>query len=92
MLQKKRSHSKKRKFDNWFGKYYNYRNNDNNLLSLPCPAEGCNCGMFINIFDNYDINVKNSLLLNSSIEKYESQISWNWHNRNYIRENSKNKK
>ena len=50
---------KKRKFDSWFGKYYNYRSNDDNLLSLPCPAENCNCGIFSNIFDNYDINMKN---------------------------------
>ena len=36
--------------------------------------------------------MKNSLLLNSSTEKYESQIYWNWHDWNYIEENSKNKK
>ena len=48
--------------------------------------------MFSNIFDNYDINVKNSLLLNTSTGKYKSQISWNWHDWNYIGENSKNKK
>ena len=48
--------------------------------------------MFPNIFDNYDINVKNSLLLNSSTGKYESQMSWNWHDWNYIGENSKNEK
>ena len=82
---------KKRQFNSWFGKNHNYRNNNNNLLLLPCPAEGCNCGMFINIFDNYDINMKNSLILNSSTEKYESQISWSWRNWNYIGENSKNK-
>ena len=49
---------KKRKFDNWLSKFNNYKRNDNNLL-LPCLAEGCNCGFFSNIFDNYDINVKN---------------------------------
>ena len=37
----------KGKFENWFGgKYYNYRSNNNNLLSLPCPAENFNCGIF----------------------------------------------
>ena len=80
------------KFDNWFCKYYNYRSIDNNLLSLPYPAEDCNCGIFSNIFDNYDINVKHSLLFNSLIGKYESQMSRNWHDWNYIGENSKNKK
>ena len=47
---------------------------------------------FSNMFDNYDINMKNAFLLNSSTEKYESQMSWNWHDWNYIGENSKNKK
>ena len=44
------------------------------------------------VFDNYDINVKNALLLNSLTGKFESQISWNWHDWNYIGDNSKNKK
>ena len=30
----------KKKFDNWLGKFNNYKSNDNNLLSLPFPAEG----------------------------------------------------
>ena len=49
----------KRKFDNWLGKFNNYKSNDNNFLSLPCPAEVCNCGFFSNMFDSYDIGVKN---------------------------------
>ena len=49
----------KGKFENWFGgKYYNYRNNNDNLLSLPCPADNYNCGIVSHVFDNYDINVK----------------------------------
>ena len=48
--------------------------------------------LFSNVFDNYDIEVKNSLLLNSSTGKYESQISWNWYDWIYIGDNSKNKK
>ena len=91
-VSKEKVPSKRRKFDNWLGKYNSYKSNDNNLLSLPYPAEACNCGMFSNIFDNYDINVKNSLLFNSLTGKYESQMSWNWHDWNYIGENSKNKK
>ena len=31
-----------RKFNNWLGKFNNYKSDENNLLSLPCPAEGCN--------------------------------------------------
>ena len=49
---------KKRKFDNWLGKFNKYKNNENNLLSLHCPAEGCNCGFFSKIFDNYGNDVK----------------------------------
>ena len=63
---------KKGKFDNLVGKYYNYRSNDTNLLSLPCPAKNYNCGICSNIFDNYDINVKHSLLFNLLTGKNES--------------------
>ena len=35
--------------------------------------------------------MKNVILLNSLTEKFESQISWNWHDWNYIGDNSKNK-
>ena len=63
---------KKRKNDNWFSKYYNYRSNDNSLLSLPYPAKNYNCGIISNIFDNYDINVKISLLFNLLTGRYES--------------------
>ena len=53
----------KRKFENWFGgKYYNYRSNNDNLLSLPCPADNWKCGMFSHVFDNNDVNIKNVLL------------------------------
>ena len=89
-VTKKEVPFKNRKFDNWLGKFNNYKSNDNNLLLLPCLAEGCNCGILSNIFDNYDINIKKLLFLNSSIDKYESQISWNWHDWNYIGNNSNN--
>ena len=32
----------KKKFDNWLGKFNNYKSSDNNVLSLPYPAEDCN--------------------------------------------------
>ena len=74
------------------GKFHNYKSNDKDLLSLLYPAEGCNWGYFSIIFDNYGIDVKTSLLLNTSTDKYETQISWNWHDLNYIGDNLKNKK
>ena len=89
---KKRGSIQKRKFDNWLGKFNNYKSNRKNELSLPCPAEGCNCGICSNIVDNYSNDVKKSLLLNAIIDKYETQISWNWPDWNYIEENSRNKK
>ena len=76
---------KKRKFDNWLGKFNNCKNNENNYLSVPCPAEGYNCGIFSNIFDNYGNDLKKSFLLNMT------QTSWNWTDWNCISENSKNK-
>ena len=52
-----------KKYENWFGgKYYNYRSDNDNLLSLPCPAINCKCGIFSQVFDNYDVNVKKVLL------------------------------
>ena len=47
--------------------------------------------IFSNLFDNYGNDVKKSLLLNTSTDKYETQMSWNWHDWNQIGNNSKNK-
>ena len=82
-----------RKYENWFGgKYYNYRSDNDNLLSLPCPAINCKCGIFSQVFDNYDINVKKALLKNTLTGTFETKISWNWNDWNYVGDNSKNKK
>ena len=82
-----------RKFENWFGgKYYNYRSNNDILLSLPCPADNCKCEFFSHVFDNYDVNVKHVLLKNTLTGIFESQICWNWNDWNYVGDNSKNKK
>ena len=92
MLQKKRFNSKKRNLIIGSANiiitevtiiiYYHY----------PVQLKVAIVEFFSNTFDDYDINVKNALLLNSSTDKYESQISWNWYDWNYIEENSKNKK
>ena len=36
--------------------------------------------------------MKTSLLLNTSTDKYETQISWNWYDWNYIGDNVKRRK
>ena len=33
-------------------------------ISLPCPAPGCKCNTFSNIFDNYENKIKHELLNN----------------------------
>ena len=59
VVTKEEDRYKKGKLDNWLDKFNNYKSNLNNLLSLPCLAEGCNCGTFSNLFDNYGNDAKN---------------------------------
>ena len=72
VVTKEEDRYKKRKLDNWLGKFNNYKSNLNNSLSLSCLAEGCNCDTFSNLFDNYGNDVKKSLLLNTITDKYET--------------------
>ena len=51
------------------GKYNNYKSKENNFLSLRCPAKNTDCGIFSNIFDNYDNELKKSFLLNMKTEE-----------------------
>ena len=48
-------------------------------ISLPCPAPGCKCNTFSNIFDNYENKIKHELLNNSEINILpNNEISWKW--------------
>ena len=48
-------------------------------ISLPCPAPGCKCNIFSNIFDNYEDKIKHELLNNSEINIIpNSEVSWKW--------------
>ena len=54
----------KRLFNNWLGKFNNYKSDGNNYLSLRYPANDCDCGIFSNIWDNYDLFLRNALMVN----------------------------
>ena len=56
-----------------------YVNTDHENPSLPCPAEGCICGTFSIIFDNYDLDIRCQMLSRSkSINENKKGISWQW--------------
>ena len=74
------------------GQYYTYRSDDKNNLSLRCPAIGCECGTFAKVFDDYGVDLKKALLVNTKSNCEENEISWNWSDCNYVGKDSKNKK
>ena len=53
--QKKTGVCKQRSSDVWLGRNFkfNYVNTEHEKASLFCPVEGCICGTFSRIFDNY---------------------------------------
>ena len=62
--QKKLGVYKQRSIDVWLGKNFgfNYVNIEHEKPSLPCPTEGCICGIFSRIFDKYEPDIRCRML------------------------------
>ena len=79
--QKKQGVYKQRSIDVWLGRNleYNYVNTVHEQPSLSCPAEGCICGTFFRIFDNYDPDIRCQMLSRSkSINDNNKEVLWQW--------------
>ena len=77
--QKRQGVYKQRSIDVWLGRNfeYNYVNTEHEKLILPCPVEGCICGTFSRIFDNYDPDIRCRMLSRSKpINENNKEISW----------------
>ena len=77
--QKKQGVYKQRSIDVWLGRNfeYIYVNTEHEKPSLPCPTEGCICGTFSRIFDNYDPDIRCRMLSRSKpINKNNKKVSW----------------
>lgn len=60
-----------RLYTSWFGKYNNYKSDGNVSLSLRQPYKECECGIFSNILDKYDVSLNKALFANISTHKKE---------------------
>ena len=58
---------KQRSIDVWLGRNFEFNNvnTEHEKPSLPCPAEGCICGTFSRIFDNYHPDTRRRMLSRS---------------------------
>ena len=64
------------------GKYFYYKN-INDSISVQCPASGCECGSFSEMFDRYDDNVKLSILTQGNKENKVEVVDWSWNDWKY---------
>ena len=51
-------------FNNWLEKFNNYISDGNNYFSLRYPANDYDCDIFSNIWDNYNLSLRNALMIN----------------------------
>ena len=56
-------------------------------ISLPCPAPGCKCIIFSQIFDKFEDEIKLELSNNSENNNIQNhKVSWKWDDWNLLKE------